>query len=150
MHKSGTPIKKIMLAVLTVLLMVCICACGSSPAPGETALPVDTTAAPAPETTSATEAPATIPPTTESPTEVTTEPVTEPPTDPTTEPVTEAETEPTEDQGKDYVLNTNSHKFHYPSCSSVDSMKDSNKAFFHGTREEVIAKGYDPCGRCHP
>lgn len=49
-----------------------------------------------------------------------------------------------------YVLNTNTHKFHYPTCSSVDQMKDSNKKFYYGTREEVIDMGYKPCGRCHP
>ena len=52
--------------------------------------------------------------------------------------------------GTTYVLNTNSHKFHYQSCGSVKKMKDSNKAFHTGTRDEVIAMGYDPCGNCHP
>ncbi len=52
--------------------------------------------------------------------------------------------------GTDYVLNTNTHKFHYPDCSSVDQMKESNKLFYTGTREEVIAMGYDPCKRCKP
>lgn len=52
--------------------------------------------------------------------------------------------------GTDYVLNTNTHKFHYPDCSSVDQMKESNKRFYTGTREEVIAMGYDPCKRCNP
>lgn len=52
--------------------------------------------------------------------------------------------------GTDYVLNTNTGKFHYPSCRSVKQMKDKNKAFYNGTRDEVIAKGYDPCGNCHP
>lgn len=50
----------------------------------------------------------------------------------------------------DYVLNTNSRKFHYPSCSSAKQTKDSNKAYFTGTRDEVIKKGYSPCGRCCP
>ncbi len=52
--------------------------------------------------------------------------------------------------GIDYVLNTNTHKFHYPNCSSVDQMKESNKLFYTGTRDEVIAMGYDPCKRCKP
>ena len=54
--------------------------------------------------------------------------------------------------GTDYVLNTNpkSMKFHYPSCKSVKQMNEENKAFFTGTREEVIAMGYDPCGSCKP
>lgn len=50
----------------------------------------------------------------------------------------------------DYVLNTNTRKFHYPSCNSVDEMKQKNKAYHTGTREEVIAMGYKSCGRCHP
>lgn len=49
-----------------------------------------------------------------------------------------------------YILNTNTKKFHYPTCSSVKNMKDKNKQEFHGTRDEAIAKGYSPCGRCKP
>ena len=49
-----------------------------------------------------------------------------------------------------YVLNTHTMKFHYPDCSSVEDIKASNKAFYEGTRDEVIARGFDPCGRCHP
>lgn len=49
-----------------------------------------------------------------------------------------------------YILNTNTYKFHTPSCSSVNQMSDSNKREYTGTREEVIGMGYDPCGRCHP
>jgi len=52
--------------------------------------------------------------------------------------------------GATYILNTNTKKFHEPSCSSVNDMKDSNKAEFVGDRSEVIARGYDPCGRCKP
>ena len=51
---------------------------------------------------------------------------------------------------RDYVLNTNTMKFHYPSCSSAADIKAENKKTFHGAREELIAQGYDPCGRCHP
>ncbi len=50
----------------------------------------------------------------------------------------------------EYVLNTNTLKFHVPSCSSVEQMDESNKTYFTGTRDEVIAMGYEPCGRCHP
>lgn len=49
-----------------------------------------------------------------------------------------------------YILNTNTGKFHLPSCSSVDQMSDNNKQEFTGTRNEAIAMGYRPCGRCHP
>ncbi len=54
------------------------------------------------------------------------------------------------DAGVDYVLNTNSKKFHYSSCSSVDDMKESNKQYYRGSRDDLIASGYSPCGRCHP
>lgn len=49
-----------------------------------------------------------------------------------------------------YILNTNTHKFHYPDCSSVSQMKESNKAEFTGTRDELISMDYSPCGRCDP
>ncbi len=52
--------------------------------------------------------------------------------------------------GTDYVLNTNTHKFHYPSCSSVSDIKPENTGYFTGSRDEVIAQGYKPCGRCKP
>ena len=55
-----------------------------------------------------------------------------------------------EKQGTHYVLNTNTKKFHYPSCGSVKKISDKNKKDFYGTRKEVIDKGYDPCGNCHP
>lgn len=72
---------------------------------------------------------------------------------PSAEPETPAKTEePTTpvSSGTTYILNTNTHKFHYPSCSSVDQMNESNKQEYTGTRDEVIVMGYDPCGRCHP
>lgn len=49
-----------------------------------------------------------------------------------------------------YVLNTNTRKFHLPNCPSVTDMKEKNREDFYGTRDEVIAAGYQPCGRCHP
>ena len=49
-----------------------------------------------------------------------------------------------------YVANTNTKKFHYPSCSSVSDMKEKNKMYFDGTREELINMGYQPCKRCNP
>ncbi len=52
--------------------------------------------------------------------------------------------------GKDYVLNTNTKKFHYPSCSSVSKMKEKNKEFFSGDRETIIQHGYEPCKNCNP
>lgn len=50
----------------------------------------------------------------------------------------------------DYILNTNTKKFHYPTCSSVNDMKEKNKQEFFGTRDEAISNWYSPCGRCKP
>ena len=50
----------------------------------------------------------------------------------------------------DYVLNLNSHKFHYPNCPSVGDMSPRNRMGFNGTREEAIEQGYAPCGNCRP
>ena len=49
-----------------------------------------------------------------------------------------------------YVLNTNTKKFHLPSCSSVKDMKDKNKQEVTCSRDEVIDMGYVPCKRCNP
>ena len=62
----------------------------------------------------------------------------------------EAETTASVSTGTEYILNTNTKKFHYPSCSSVKQMKDSNKQEFTGSRDDLIAQGYDPCKKCNP
>ncbi len=49
-----------------------------------------------------------------------------------------------------YILNKNTKKFHYPTCSSVSDMKEKNKVYFTGTREEAVAQGYVACKRCNP
>lgn len=49
-----------------------------------------------------------------------------------------------------YILNTNSGKFHYPDCSSVEKMSEKNKQEITATREEMIQSGYSPCGSCDP
>lgn len=61
-----------------------------------------------------------------------------------------AEKRPEAGEERDYVLNTNNHKFHYPGCSSVLSIKESNKKAYHGTREALIESGYVPCKNCNP
>lgn len=53
-------------------------------------------------------------------------------------------------QTVDYVLNTNSMRFHLPTCSSVDTIADHNRQDYTGTREELIESGYTPCGICKP
>ena len=49
-----------------------------------------------------------------------------------------------------YILNTNTRKFHYPDCSSAINMKANSREEYAGTREALIAQGYEPCGRCKP
>lgn len=49
-----------------------------------------------------------------------------------------------------YVLNTNTKKFHLPSCSSLNQMNENNKEEFTGTRDELIQQGYESCKRCNP
>lgn len=49
-----------------------------------------------------------------------------------------------------YVLNTNTMKFHYPSCSSAQKISSKNRKDYTGSREDLISQGYDPCGNCHP
>lgn len=62
------------------------------------------------------------------------------------------ETEDVSEINKDveYILNTNSHKFHLPSCSGVTGIKEENKKVFRGTRSDVIDQGYEACKRCNP
>ncbi len=49
-----------------------------------------------------------------------------------------------------YILNTNSMRFHLPDCQSVQDMSEKNRREYFGTREELIAQGYIPCGACKP
>ena len=53
-------------------------------------------------------------------------------------------------EGTTYILNTNTMKFHYPSCASAKRIASYNRMEFTGDRAELIAKGYTPCKVCHP
>lgn len=64
--------------------------------------------------------------------------------DDTSEAQTEAANEDT------YIVNTNTGKFHKPSCRSVKQMKESNKSERTTTRDELISEGYEPCKNCNP
>ena len=73
---------------------------------------------------------------------------------PETEPATSEETEvisgDKEQAEVTYILNKSRHKFHLPSCSSVAQIAEHNKEEFTGTRDELIAEGYEPCKLCNP
>ena len=58
-------------------------------------------------------------------------------------------TNPTQPTGEGYVGNSNSMKFHLPSCSSVSDMSPDNQVLFD-TREQAVQAGYSPCQRCKP
>lgn len=80
------------------------------------------------------------------------------------EPIGGAQTQPTQAQGNGivsetgesttrqnnmaYVLNTNSKKFHKPTCNTLPS--DKNRKDSESSRDEIIAQGYAPCKRCNP
>lgn len=50
----------------------------------------------------------------------------------------------------DFVLNTNSMKIHLPDCESVQKISEKNRQEYSGSYDELIEKGYSPCGACHP
>ena len=107
--------------------------------PAVTQPPTTKPAAPQPPTTKpvATNPAVTQPPTTKP--VVTQAPTTKPPTN----------TQTPQQNKRTYVLNTNTKKFHDPGCPSVNTMSEKNKLFYTGSRNEVIAMGYDPCKRCN-
>lgn len=51
---------------------------------------------------------------------------------------------------QEYVLNTNTKRFHYPDCDSVKAMKEKNKKIVNASRDEIIEEGYQPCAVCNP
>lgn len=85
---------------------------------------------------------------------VTTRPATtavaELPSSPTTNPVVETATaaEPAAPRERTYILNTNTRKFHVPDCAEAARIKEENRSEIQATRDEVLAMGYSPCGKC--
>ena len=66
-----------------------------------------------------------------------------------------AQTQPDDTQsggtsGADYVLNTNSMKFHYASCEWAQKISSKNRRDYTGDRADLIEQGYTPCGSCNP
>jgi len=138
--------RKAIALLLAALLVLALCACGEK----EPTVIIET-AAPrameAPTTPKPTAAPTAAP--TETPALQTLEPAqADDPAPDRSAPA--ADPTPTPAQERDYVLNTNTMKFHVTSCSSVKDIKDSNRKDVHATRDSIIAQGYSPCGRCKP
>lgn len=151
-----------------LLVLVCVLAVAkNAPEDYTLATPVtatepETDASAEPSTQTPTEEPTQLPtekptelatqPPTEKSTEASTQPSTQPPTEKPTEPPTEKPTESEIEQAAvfSYVINTNTGKFHKPSCRDVDKIKEENRWDYEGTRQSVVDMGYDPCGHCHP
>ena len=51
---------------------------------------------------------------------------------------------------KTWILNTSSKKFHDPDCSNAANISDKNREKITCTRDELIYRGYEPCGICKP
>ena len=49
---------------------------------------------------------------------------------------------------ENYVMNTNTKKFHLPSCSSVPTISPKNRQDYTGTRAELESQGYTGCKKC--
>ncbi len=49
-----------------------------------------------------------------------------------------------------YVLNTNSMKFHLPTCPGVSDISEHNKSEYTGSRDDLLEMGYSPCKTCNP
>lgn len=54
------------------------------------------------------------------------------------------------DTVREYIINTNTGKFHLSDCKLVKSIKEENRERYTGTREELINKGLEPCKSCNP
>lgn len=50
----------------------------------------------------------------------------------------------------EYILNTNSKKFHTVDCSLAKDIKASNKKLSKEDRSTILEKGYSPCKGCNP
>lgn len=77
-------------------------------------------------------------------------PTPQPSVAPTPVPTPRPSVEPTPEPTRSYVINKNSHVFHYEWCSAVKKMSEKNRVPFEGTRTELLEQGYDPCDICKP
>lgn len=60
------------------------------------------------------------------------------------------DSENTDRGNENYILNTNSKKFHDPECRYADSIKEENREEYCGLRQDLIDDGYEPCKTCAP
>ncbi len=50
----------------------------------------------------------------------------------------------------EYILNTNTKKYHHKSCGSVEQIQEENKEYSNLTPQKLEEQGYEPCKRCNP
>ncbi|MBR5534618.1 MAG: DNA/RNA non-specific endonuclease [Ruminiclostridium sp.] len=60
------------------------------------------------------------------------------------------ESPPSSESTTMYVVNLSSEKFHEATCGSAEKLAEDNRLEYFGSREDLIAQGYDPCGSCKP
>ena len=58
--------------------------------------------------------------------------------------------EQSQQEARDYVINTRSGVFHYPTCEGAQSIYKKNRKEVTATRKELTDQGYIPCGYCEP
>ena len=51
---------------------------------------------------------------------------------------------------QDYLVNISTGKFHRDGCTSLYGARSTNIRKLHTSREDLIVRGYEPCGRCDP
>ena len=49
-----------------------------------------------------------------------------------------------------YILNTGTGKFHRADCENAASISEKNREITQETREQLLERGYTPCGVCRP
>lgn len=55
-----------------------------------------------------------------------------------------------EAEKRDYILNTNSKKFHAADCGQANNISQENRQEATTTRQRLIDQGYEPAGCCKP
>lgn len=53
-------------------------------------------------------------------------------------------------EGVTYILNKNTMRFHRLDCEGAKTIREYNREWFYGTREEAVEEGFVPCGMCKP
>lgn len=59
-------------------------------------------------------------------------------------------TENQQETNSEYIINTNSKKFHTTDCGNAASIADKNKEVTNKSRDELISEGYAPAKCCNP